>query len=411
MARHRVIGPSAWIVGAAGLVIGVVAAWLVSQGNPGNMGLCIACFNRDITGAFAGAWANMGGVAYIRPEIIGLLFGATVASLATREFRPRGGSSVLLRFVLGFIFMLSSLIFLGCTVRAWLRLGGGDLNALYGVAGIVVGVSVGAVFLKQGFNLGRAKVLAPAAGWIGTAIMGVLLVLALLVAFGSAPGFLTTTPAGAKATPEGAVIQGDTVLKPAGASLVDGAVVAEDGTVISPAESVEKAAPMPGGRRAPFVISIVAGLALGVVAQRSRFCSMGGIRDVVLVRRFDLLFAVIGLLIGATVANLALGQYNLGFTGQPIAHTDALGNFAAMVVAGLSALMLGGCPFRQVIMSGEGDADATVAVLGMFAGALVAHRFVIASTGAGLSDKAWPALVIMLAVLLVIAFVKRERVA
>ena len=243
MAKHRVIGPSAWIVGAAGLIIGVGAAWLVTQGNPGNMGLCIACFNRDITGAFGGAWANMGGVAYLRPEIIGLLFGGTVAALATREFRPRGGSSVLLRFVLGFIFMMSSLIFLGCTVRAWLRLGGGDLNALYGIAGIVVGVSVGAVFLKQGFNLGRAKVMTPVAGWVG------------------------------------------------------------------------------------------------------------------------------------------------------------------------SALMLGGCPFRQVIMSGEGDADATVAVLGMFAGALVAHRFVIASTGAGLSDKAWPALAVMLAVLLVIAFAKRERLA
>lgn len=411
MSKHRVIGPSAWIVGAAGFTIGIGAAWLVSQGNPGNMGLCIACFNRDITGSFGGVWANMGGVAYLRPEILGLLFGGAVASLATREFRPRGGSSVILRFVLGFIFMVSSLIFLGCTVRAWLRLGGGDLNALYGIAGIVVGVVVGAIFLKQGFNLGRAKVLTPVAGWAGTAIMVVLLALALMAAFGSAPGFLTTTPAGAKATAEGAVIQGDTVLKPAGATLVDGAVVGEDGAVISPAESVEKAPPMPGGRRAPFLISIVAGLALGVVAQRSRFCSMGGIRDVVLVRRFDLLFAVIGLLVGATIANLALGQYNLGFVGQPIAHTNALGNFAAMTVAGLSAVMLGGCPFRQVIMSGEGDGDATMAMLGMFAGALVAHRFVIASTGAGLSDKAWPVLAVMAAVLIVVAFVKRERIA
>lgn len=411
MSRHRAVGPSAWILGAAGLVIGVGAAWLVSQGNPGNMGLCIACFNRDITGAFGGAWANMGGVAYLRPEILGLLLGATAASFVTSEFRPRGGSSIPLRFVLGFVFMLSSLIFLGCTVRAWLRLGGGDLNALYGIAGIVAGVMVGVVILKQGFNLGRAKVTSPIVGWIGPAIMAVLLVLAFMVAFGSAPGFVTTTPAGAKATAEGAVVQGDSVLKPPGGTLEDGAVVAEDGTVISPAESVAKAPPMPGGRRAPFAISIVAGVALGVVAQRSRFCSIGGIRDAVLVRRYDLLFGVAGLLVGATVANLLLGQYNLGFVGQPIAHTNALGNFAAMGVAGLSATMLGGCPFRQVIMSGEGDADATVAVLGMFAGALVAHRFVIASTGAGLSDKAWLVMAVMAVVLLVIAFAKRERVA
>lgn len=411
MSRQRAVGLSAWILGAAGLIIGVVAAWLVSQGNPGNMGLCIACFNRDITGSFGGAWANMGGVAYLRPEIFGLLLGATVVSFATKEFRPRGGSSVLLRVVLGFIFMLSSLIFLGCTVRAWLRLGGGDLNALYGIGGIVAGVMIGVVFLKQGFNLGRAKVVSPALGWIGPAIIAVLLVLAFMAAFGAKPGFLTITPQNAKATAEGAVIQDGNVLKPEGASLVDGAVVAGDGSVISPAESVEKAPPMPGGRRAPFVIAIVAGLALGVVAQRSRFCSIGGIRDAALVRRYDLLFGVIGLLVGATLMNMLLGQYKLGFVGQPIAHTDALGNFASMAVAGLAATMLGGCPFRQVIMSGEGDADATSALLGMFLGALVAHRFLIASSGAGLSDKAWPVIGVMALVLFAIAFVKRERLA
>ncbi|HET6497456.1 MAG TPA: YedE family putative selenium transporter [Coriobacteriia bacterium] len=411
MARHRTIGPSALMLGGAGVIIGVAAAWLVSQGNPGNMGVCVACFNRDIAGAFGGAWANMGGVAYIRPEIIGLLFGGAVAAVATREFRPRGGSSVVLRFMLGFIFMLSSLIFLGCTVRAWLRLGGGDLNALWGIAGIAAGVVAGALFLKRGFNLGRARVLPRPVGWIGTGMMGVLLVFALMTEFGSPAGFVTTTAAGARATAEGAVIQGEAVLRPEDASLVDGEVVAADGAVISPAASVEKATPLPGGRRAPLLISLVAGLALGVVAQRSRFCTMGGFRDLVLVRRFDLLFAAVGLLVGSTVANLVLGQYNLGFTGQPVAHTDALGNFAAMAVAGLAAAMLGGCPFRQVIMSGEGDADAFVAVLGMIAGALVAHRFVIASTGAGLAENAWPALAVMMAVLLGIAFVKRERLA
>jgi uncharacterized protein len=382
--KHRAIGPSAWILAGAGLLIGGVATWLVSQGNPGNMGLCIACFTRDIAGTFGGSWANMGGVAYLRPEIFGLLLlGATVASFATREFRPRGGSSVILRFVLGFIFMVSSLIFLGCTVRAWLRLGGGDLNALWGVAGIFAGVMVGVVLLKNGFNMGRAKHVSPAVGWVGPLLIVGLLVLAGVTEFGSKPDFLTVTPAGARATAEGAVVQGDNVsCVPKARIWRTGIVLAGDGAIMSPAESVEAAPPMPGGRRAPDFISLLAGLALGVVAQRSRFCSVGGIRDVVLVRRYDLLFGVIGLLVGAVVGNMIFGQFNLGFTGQPIAHTNALGNFASMGVAALAAIMLGGCPFRQVIMSGEGDADATVAVLGMFAGAIVAHRFVIASTGA-----------------------------
>jgi YedE family putative selenium metabolism protein len=219
----------------------------------------------------------------------------------------------------------------------------------------------------------------------------------------------TTPPAVFLKGPDG---KPATILKPAGASLAeDGSIVGADDTVVASAEAVAKAKPQPGGKRAAIAISLVAGLVLGVVAQRSRFCSIGGIRDVVLVRRFDLLFGVIGLLVGAFVANLALGQFNLGFENQPVAHTDAFGNFAAMVVAGLAAVMLGGCPFRQVIMSGEGDADAFAAVLGMMAGALFSHWFGIASSPKGLSQYGWPALAVMAVVLVAIALLKRERTA
>jgi hypothetical protein len=418
MHKARLIGPSAWIVGGAGLVIGAVAAWLVSQGNPGNMGLCIACFIRDIVGVFGGAKANMGAVAYIRPEIIGLVLGAFGTSLAFKEFKPRGGSAVFLRFVLGFIFMLSALIFLGCTVRAWLRLGGGDLNAAVGILGLIAGVTLGALLLKRGLNLGRASKMPAWIGYIGIAVIIVLLVLSAMTAFGTKPAFMTVTREKAFMTGDKppAVFLKDAegkpadVLKPEGAAVTaDGAVAGKDGTVIASAESVGKAKPQPGGKRAAWAISIIAGLGLGLVAQRSRFCSIGGFRDVVLVRRFDLLFAVIGLLVGATVVNLALGQYNLGFENQPIAHMDSLGNFAALFVAGLAAVMLGGCPFRQVIMTGEGDADAGMSVLGMAGGAFAAHYFTIASSAKGLAPNAWPVLGAMLVVLLVIAFAKTER--
>ena len=118
MAKKRVLGPSAWMLGGTGLVIGVAAAFLVKQGNPGNMGLCIACFLRDITSFFGGEAMKMNGFAYIRPEIVGLMLGATVAAFGFREFKARGSAGALYRFVLGFIFMVSALIFLGCPVRA-----------------------------------------------------------------------------------------------------------------------------------------------------------------------------------------------------------------------------------------------------------------------------------------------------
>ena len=35
----------------AGAIIGAIAAWLSVMGNPANMGICIACFTRDLAGA------------------------------------------------------------------------------------------------------------------------------------------------------------------------------------------------------------------------------------------------------------------------------------------------------------------------------------------------------------------------
>jgi hypothetical protein len=419
MAERRAIGPTAWIVGAAGLFIGAVAAWLVSQGNPGNMGLCIACFWRDITGFFVGGTTKQAGVAYIRPEIIGIILGALGASIATKEFKPRGGSSTLLRFVLGFVFMSSALVFLGCTVRAWVRLGGGDLTALWGLLGIVIGVVIGVFILKSGYNLGRAKGMPTWTGFIVPAIGVILLAFALITAYSGKPDFATLTPSQVKTVvPDEVVVvlDGDSpvVTKPADASLVDGAVVAADGTVLADAETVEAtpAKPLgPGGAYAPLFVSLLAGLAIGVVAQRSRFCSVGGIRDSILIKRYDLLFGVIGLVIGATVVNLIFGQYNLGFEGQPVAHNDILGNIGAMIIAALAAVMLGGCPMRQMIMGAEGDADGAAAVIGMIVGAGFTHWAGIASSPAGITDKAWPALGVYAVILAVIALAKRVRMA
>ncbi|MDO8846791.1 MAG: YedE family putative selenium transporter [Coriobacteriia bacterium] len=419
MVKRRVVGPTAWILGGAGLFIGAVAAWLVSQGNPGNMGLCIACFLRDITGFFVGGVTNQGAVAYLRPEIIGIILGAMGAALVTREFRPRGGSQPIIRFVLGFIFMAGALIFLGCTVRAWLRLGGGDLTAIWGVLGIVAGVLLGIVALKRGFNLGRAKAIAKPLGWILPALAVVLLALVLVSTFGTKPEFATQTKEGAFATgdkPPAVFLKADgapsQVLKPEGGSLAeDGSIVAEDGSVAASAESVTAAKPQPGGKRAVLWVSLIAGLAIGVVAQRSRFCSIGGIRDAILVKRYDLLFGVIGLLVGSTIVNLLLGQYNLGFANQPVAHNDALGSFAAMTVATFAAMLLGGCPFRQVIMGSEGDSDSTMAVAGMLVGAGFMHWASLASSAKGLAPNAWLAMGVMAVILVAVALFGARKTA
>ena len=322
------------IVGAA---IGVIAALLQKLGNPPNMGICVACFERDIAGAIG--LHRAAAVQYIRPEIIGFVLGAMAAAFLFAEFRPRGGSAPIARFFLGVFAMIGALVFLGCPWRAVLRLAGGDGNALLGLAGLTVGVSLGAFFLKSGYTLGRSRPMPYLAGLILPLVM--VLLLCLLV---TGTAFNLSDPS------RHAVF------------------FSEKG---------------PGAMHAPLLVSLVAGLAVGLLAQRTRFCTMGSIRDAVLIRDFHLLSGVGAFLAAAFAMNLALGQFSAGFGAMPVSHSNHLWNFAGMALAGLAFALAGGCPGRQLFLSGEGDGDAAVFVCGMIVGAGVAHNFFLA----GAPDK------------------------
>ena len=88
-------------------------------------------------------------VQYVRPEIIGLVLGAFIMSVATKEFRAKAGSSPATRFVLGAFVMIGALAFLGCPLRMVLRMGGGDLNAVVGLVGFTLGIFIGIQFLSH----------------------------------------------------------------------------------------------------------------------------------------------------------------------------------------------------------------------------------------------------------------------
>jgi YedE family putative selenium metabolism protein len=147
-----------------GVVIGVYASIVVKLCNPGNIGICIGCFNRDITGALSLRQAAAG--QFIQPEIIGFVLGSFIAALAFREFRSRAGSALIIRFLLGMFAAIGSLIFLGCPWQVYFRLCRGDWNALLGILGLFAGVALGVVFLRMGFSLGRNYPAHRALGWI-----------------------------------------------------------------------------------------------------------------------------------------------------------------------------------------------------------------------------------------------------
>ena len=314
----------------SGLCIGVLSVALVLLGNPSNMGFCIACFLRDITGALG--LHQAAAVQYIRPEIPGLVLGSFLVSLIRKEFSPRGGSSPMLRFILGFFVMIGCLMFLGCPFRMILRLAGGDGNALFGLLGFAAGILCGVFFLNRGYSLKRTYRQPLADGAAMPVLQAVLLILLT-----AAPVFIHFTEAGGG----------------------------------------------PGGSHAPLLISLSAGLLVGALAQRTRLCMAGGIRDVVLFREWKLLFGFAAILAGALAASLITGKFTPGFQSQPVAHTDGLWNALGMLLTGFGCVLLGGCPLRQLVLSGEGNADSAITVLGLMAGAAFAHNFGLAASADG----------------------------
>jgi len=316
---------SRWGIILTGVVIGLLAPLLVFAGNPPNMGICVACFERDIAGALG--LHRAGVVQYIRPEIIAFVLGSTIAALVFKEFKSRMGSAPIVRFVLGIFAMIGALTFLGCPWRALLRLAGGDLNAIVGLLGLIAGVSIGVYFLKHGYTLGRSRRAPAIAGWIMPITMVALLILLIF-----APKF------------------------------------SDDGPIFFSEVG-------PGSMTAPILIALGAGLLIGFLAQRSRFCTMGSFRDVLLMGDTHLISGVGALLVTAFIMNLILGQVKFGFALQPVSHSNHLWNFLGMVLAGLGFALAGGCPGRQLFLSGEGDGDAGIFVFGMIVGAGIAHNF------------------------------------
>ena len=171
----------------AGVIIGIISASLVLFGNPKNMGFCIACFIRDTAGGLGLHRAEA--VRYIRPEIIGIVLGSFGTSLANREFSPKGGSAPMTRFILGFFVMAGCLMFLGCPFRMILRLAGGDLNAVFGLIGFVLGILCGVFFLSRGYTLKRSYRQPRAEGFVLPSIEMAFLILLLAV-----PGLLQFSP-------------------------------------------------------------------------------------------------------------------------------------------------------------------------------------------------------------------------
>jgi hypothetical protein len=145
---------------------------------------------------------------------------------------------------------------------------------------------------------------------------------------------------------------------------------------------------------------------------------MGSIRDVLLMGDTHLISGLGALVVAAVITNLILGQFNPPtFFGQPVAHSQHLWNFLGMALAGLAFALAGGCPGRQLFLSGEGDGDAAVFVLGMITGAGLSHNFALAGkpdsvangTVGGIGAFGMAAVMLGLVVCVMIGFTMRHK--
>lgn len=313
-----------YLVVLSGIAVGIAALILTLFGNPANMGFCIACFERDIAGAIGLHSAKV--VQYVRPEIIGIVLGSFLVSVLSREFKVKSGSAPVTRFILGAVVMIGALVFLGCPLRMVIRLGGGDGTALSGLFGFITGAAIGVFFLKKGCSLPRAYEGKAQEGALTTFLLLGLLILSLY-----APTLFKMSTKG------------------------------------------------PGSMHAPVMIAFGTAVIVGILAQKSRLCMVGGIRDMFLFGDLKLLYGFIAVFFTILAGNLYLGTFKFAFNGQPIAHSNMLWNFLGMVVVGWGSVLLGGCPLRQLILAGTGNSDSGITVLGMITGAAISHNFLLAA--------------------------------
>ena len=350
----------------AGLIFGVLTAVLAFAGNPANMAICAACFIRDVAGSLKLHSAEP--VQYFRPEIVGMVVGAFLIAIATKEYRSTAGSSPMVRFALGFIMMIGALVFLGCPLRMVIRMAAGDLNAWIGLIGFVLGTGTGAFFLNKGFSLGREYDTGKAAGAVLSVVLTLLFILAI-------SGLIAVA-------------------------------ASEKG---------------PGSMHAPWILALVIALVIGALAQKTRLCFASGFRNAWLMRDFTMLLPIAGIFVIMLVYNIATGNFHLSTAGQPIAHSQQLWNILGLYAVGFAAVLAGGCPLRQMIMAGQGSSDAAVTFLGLLVGAAFAHNFGWAGAAAAAATDTTPAvaggpalagqvaLVVCIVVLFIIAGVNIQK--
>jgi len=321
------------------VIIGAFSSILSYKGNPINTGICISCFMENYAGGLK--LHNNTYMQYLRPEITFIILGSFLSSLIRKEFAIRINNSLFYSFIGGFFMIIGSAIFIGCPIKMLLKLAGGDLNSIAGIFGLITGVYIAVYILKEGIDTSFFKT-----AKINKNISSLIFIIFIVTIFIT---YLMFPFVFAESTTGG------------------------------------------GAERAPLFVSIILSFIIGFFAQTSRFCVTGAIRNSLILKNNFGFIALIALIFTAFTLNLFLKQFHLGIYGQSGSHIQWHWSFLGMLLTGYIAVIIDGCPFRQLVKSGEGDINAQIAFVGMLIGGAIVQNFNILSDASGptTSGKIW----------------------
>jgi hypothetical protein len=137
------------------------------------------------------------------------------------------------------------------------------------------------------------------------------------------------------------------------------------------------------------ITSLAVGLIVGYLGQRSRMCSIGGVRDYVVVRDTALLKGAAAILVSSWVVFGVLRQIAGSSAGRGLLAAattpSGLRAAAAVLVGGLLlgffATLSGACPLRQHVLAGQGRIGAWAFLGGFYIAAVVYTSWISPSIG------------------------------
>ncbi len=123
----------------------------------------------------------------------------------------------------------------------------------------------------------------------------------------------------------------------------------------------------------PSLATLALGILIGYLGQRSKFCTVSGVRDYMMLKDSFRFKGLVGLVLGGALGYTVFWLMGKGITNFPLGlDLGSTGILVASVVGGVGlgffSVYAEGCPYRQHVMAAEGKVSALLYLAGFYLG-------------------------------------------